>query len=785
MSSVSKAVGQRIKTFEDLRFITGKGNYLDDIRYPDVVYAAILRSTYAHAKIRRIATEQAEKVPGVLTVVTGKQLATVCKPIVRDLIKDYPIAVEHVRYQGEPVAAVVAERREIAEDALELVEVDYEELPVVTTIDEARKPDAPLVYEELGSNEKLQFKLVYGNVEESFQKADRVVKGSFYLHRYSGAPLETYAVLADLDSNTGVLTLISNTQFPGKDHETVCKSLGLDKEKLHLKIPDIGGGYGIKGRLIDYEIIVSALALAVKRPVKWIEERRDHMMASAHAADAELQVEAAVNNDGTFLALKLKDYTGEGPSSKAVYLQNKLNILTSCYRIKNFSFEGHDILTNRGPTEPNRGVGKPAVCFFWERMMDIAGKELGIDPIKIRLRNYVLPEEFPYTTPNGNIYDSGDYPTTLKKSLELVSYDELRKQQLDARKKGRYIGIGISTSVTSSLGNPYRTALVNPKAQVKEGLTEGATVALDTDGRVSVSICSVSLGTSHETTTAQVVGDELGIAPEFVSTESTFDSTRSPWTSSSGSYSNKFAALDLTAIVFAARELRGKILEWASELLNKHPNELEISEGRVREKGTDIGLTFGELAQAIAKNRRLKDEKRVISVTHTHEAVHSKPPTADGRLRASLTFGNASNIAVVDVDPETGRVRLLKYLIVHDCGRIINPLVVEGMLHGGAMSAIGAALGEEFAYDKSGQLLTSTFIDYMAPTAPDVPDVQVVLQETPSIFTPLGTKGVGESGAVPPLAAIANAVEDALEPFDVKINSLPLTPESVWRLIHH
>ena len=782
-------VGKSVRRQEDLRLVKGEASYVDDLDM-DCHQAALLRSPHAHARIKKVDISKALALKGVIAVLTGQEVASQTKPISARAITrpatQYVMAVDKVRYVGEPVAAVAAEDRYIAEDALELIEVDYERLPPVVKLEDALKPDAPLVFEEAGSNVLMHDLMEHGSIEEAYREADLVLKEVFKVHRYSSTPLEPWAIIADYQKANDAFLVWSNDQQHGRSLTNVCNTLGIPTHKLRLIVPDSGGGFGIKLALWPYIVILSLLAKKAKKPVKWIQTRREHLTAGTHAPDANVGVELALKKDGRLLGVSIKDIQNDGSfvHTAGIYGLIKFATMVGCYNIRATKAELLSVVTNKAPTVQNRGVGKPTMIFVLERMVDLAAKELGLDPTEIRFRNFVKPEQMPYTTPSGEIYESGDYPECLRKALALVGYEELKRQRDAERKKGKYLGIGISAGVepgTSNLGY-YYTARGTPEYT---GNAEGAIVSVDYDGNVNVLLGSVDSGQGHATTTAQVIADMLGISPDNVSMNSHVDSLISPFLGHSGVYSNKFNDVDLGAVIMATKKIRDKMLRLASHMLEINAGDLKLKDGKICSARDEAkAVSFKEIASLAYKKILFLpegEEPGLKEIAYYRNPIAKLPNRKDFNIQ--LTHSNSVHIAVVEVDVQSGMIDFLKYAIVHDCGRQINPGIVEGMAIGSTVHGVGASLLEEFVYNEDGQLLSTTFMDYMKPLAMGVPKFELAHMETPCPYTLLGTKAVGEGGSLPSLAAIANAVEDALEPFGVKVTSLPITPEKVVKAV--
>ncbi len=784
-----KWVGQPVPRKEDLRLVKGEASYVDDLDI-DCHHVGIFRSDYAHARIKSIDTSRAQALKGVLAVITGKEVALETKPIPARAItkpaRQYVMAVDKVRYVGEPVAALVAEDPSIAEDALDLIDVEYEPLKTVVKIEDAIKEDAPVIFEEAGSNILMHDKMVHGNIEEAYKEADLVVKEYFKVHRYSSTPLETWAIIAQYDAAKESYCAWANDQQHGRSIVNVCNLLGISSDKFRLIVPDSGGGFGIKLALWPYTVILCLLAKRVDKPVKWIQTRREHLLAGTHAPDVNMEIELAVKKDGRITGLSIKDMNNDGSfiHTAGIYGLIKFATMVGCYNIKATSAELMSIVTNKGPTVQNRGVGKPTMIFVLERMVDLIAKKLRLDPMEVRFRNFIQPEQMPYTTPSGEIYESGNYPECLRKALSLIGYEEFKKEKGELGKQGKYIGIGISAGIepgTSNLGY-YYTSKGLPEYT---GNAEGAIVGIDYDGNVNVLSGSVDSGQGHVTSIAQVVADMLAITPDQVSMQTLMDSLISPFVGHSGTYSNKFNDVDIGAVVMATKKVRDKMLKIASHQLEVEEGKLKLQDGKICSvENEEKAISFKEIANLAYKRVLfLPDgvEPGLKEIAYYKTQMAKRPSRENFNIQ--ITHANSVHAVKVEVDAESGSVRFLRYVIVHDCGNQINPGIVEGMVIGSTVHGFGAALYEDFVYNEDGQLLATTFMDYLKPLSINVPKFELAHMESPCPYTLLGTKAVGEGGSLPSLAAIANAVEDALSPFDVTVTSLPITPEKVIKAI--
>jgi 2-furoyl-CoA dehydrogenase large subunit len=799
---MAKFVGARTRSKEGPRHVTGRGLYTDDFQLPGMLHAMMLRSPHAHAKIVSIDAAEALKHPNVFAVITPEEIKQKTRPFkpgryaagLKRPIDEYAGAVDKVRYVGEPVGALAARDRGTAEDALELVLVEYEPLRPVVDVHEAIKPSAAVLFDDLGSNLAWHGSLNYGDIDAAFKSADRIVKENLKIHRYSSTPLEPFVVIASFDSGSRRLTVWVTAQVPEVIYDGLREALGI--QDVRVIIPDVGGGFGQKIHLIrKYVVLVSLLAIKTGRPVKWIEDRSEHMMAGGHACAQDIEAEAAVKNDGTVLGLRFKEYDDVGGSigTLTIHFTNKLNNLSNTYRTPAISMEGFAVVTNKCPVIPNRGIGKPGMCFIWERMMDRIAQTLNLSPIEVRRKNLIQPSEMPYQTVSGNIYDSGDYPGLLATLLERIEYDKLREEQKNARAQGKLMGIGIVIGVEPGGRNAARDMAIFPEMKEPPGSggVNGATIKLEKNGTITLHLGSPNCGQAHETSTAQVAAEVLGTTPDQISTSIPFDSDLSPWGVAAANSGNNFHLYDIGAVHTAATKLRDKVLALAAHLLKAEMKELVINDGVVEvPTSPSKKITFAELGRIVYNNQHLLPEgmEAGLQVTVYYTFPHAYPnivPGADRLVRAQFTFSAGAHAAVVEVDKATGQVHVLRYLIVGDNGTVINPDVVNGQVYGSAAHGIAVALGEGFMYSPEGQPLTVTYLDYGKCSTAETPKVEVVHRPAPSPFTPLGQKAAGEGAAIPSPAAIASAVEDALEPLGVKVRELPLTPEVIWRLANH
>ncbi|MBI3076881.1 MAG: xanthine dehydrogenase family protein molybdopterin-binding subunit [Deltaproteobacteria bacterium] len=796
----ARFVGQSVKRLEDPRLLTGRGAFMDELRVSNMMHAAILRSPHAHARIRGVDTAEALKVPGVRAVLTGEDVRRMSRPFsmaVQIPVRYYSLAVDKARFVGEPVAVVIAKDRYVAEDAADLVQVDYEPLPPVVDIEKAMEPGAPLLHEELGSNIANHRLLRYGDVDRAFSEADRIVRGTYHFPKYSSTPLEGFAVIANFDPITGLMTIWSNFQGPFIMHPVVSMALGVPEHKLRFIVPaDNGGGFGIKSSIYPYMTLIALAARKAGCPVKWIEDRKEHLLASSSGTDRVAVVEAAVKRDGTILGVRMKNMDGVGgylrtPEPACLFRTTGNSV--GAYRFQHLEIDAYAVMANKSPTGPNRGYGCQQLYFGIERLVDQIAKELNLDPAEVRFQNLIRKEEMPYLTPSGGLYDSGDYPEGLRKALEMIEYDKLRQEQRRARAEGRLFGIGLATVVDPSVTNMAYITVANepeerarPDYNFKAGSGETAAVKIDPLGKVSVALNTTPEGQGHETIAAMIVADELGIPMDDVQVLAEMDTATRVWSITTGTYSSRFASVGTSAVATAARKVKEKILKIAAHELEATVEDLDMREGKVFVRGSPgKAIPLKRIAGIAHWNQARLPEgmEPGLHATTMFNFPTAKPPDQQDRVNSSNTYGFIAEAVAVEVDPETGEIQIKKYVTVHDCGTILNPMIVEGQVYGGVVHGLGGALYEEMAYDENGQYLAATFMDYLCPTAMESPKLEIGHVVSPSPLTVLGSKGCGESSSMTTPAVIANAVEDALAPLGISINELPLTPDKIWRWI--
>jgi aerobic carbon-monoxide dehydrogenase large subunit len=773
----AKYFGASVRRKEDPRYLRGEGRFVDDIKLPGMLHAAFVRSPYAHARIAAIRTEAATRLPGVAHVFTFADLERWMKPlplfgaippglaarVAVTMRQPHQLAIcrDEARHVGEIVAMVLATSRAVAEDSCELVEVDYEPLPALADVEAAARPDAPVLYPEWGDNVALSFKTGFGDVDAAFRQADARVRERFVIPRYVGMPIETRGVVAQWDARDGALTTWNGTQVVHFVQQGLVAALGLPAHKIRVIAPDVGGGFGTKANGYPEDLLIPAAAIAARRPVKWTEDRREHMMGSAHARAQVHDIEIAARRDGTMLAVRDRIWVDLGAYNSwgIVLPYNTVAHLLGPHRVANLDVECLGVVTTKTPNAPYRGAGRPETVFAMDRIVDCLARELALDPAELRRRNFLsaadLPYELriPYRDGNPLVYDSGDFKAGLEAALRAVGYEGLRAEQARLRGQGIHRGIGISSYVEGTAIGPY----------------EGATVRLDASGHAVVATGACCQGQGHETSFAQIAADALGIPLESVTIVGG-DTAAIPF--GVGTFASRSAVNAGSSIHEASGRVKDKLVAAAAALLEAAPADIEVAGGVVTVRGVPDSAT--PLASVIRAAIPTFAKPGVASPDFEATVYHHQP---------TVTYTSATHVAVVDVDPGTGAVKLLRYLVAHDCGTIINPVIVEGQIHGGVAQGVGGGLLEEMVYDEQAQLLTGTFMDYLVPTAMELPPIETVHLEYPSPRNPLGMKGIGEGGAISPPAAIANAVEDALAPFGVRVTRTPLGPSVVLGLI--
>jgi len=770
--------GQPIKRNEDPRLLTGQALFTDDVHLPGMLHVAFVRSDYAHGAIRSIDTRAALEMPGVIAIYTAEDLGNywqpgpllVPPPPIPDLIfnqrTQVPLAKGKVRHVGEPLAVVVAESRYLAEDAAEKVVVVIDPLPAVVDIEQALAPKAPLIHEELDQNLNAHVIQRKGDYETARQQADKIIKRRFRYDRGTAAAMENRGVVASWDPKSEQLLMYDTTQAPIAIRNGIAAMLGLSEKQVRVIAPFIGGGFGPKIMMFyPEEVVLAWITVQLGRPVKWIEDRQENFYATTQERGQVHEAEIALASDGRVLGIKdlfIHDAGAYAPYGLTVALNSQCTLLGQ-YDVPHYYTEFKSVFTNKPIVTPYRGAGRQHGVFVMERLLDISAKELGLDRVEIRRRNFIPPDKFPYNNQviyqdfAPLIYDSGNYEPALDKAVDLIGYHQfLAEEQPRLRALGKHVGIGIVTYVEGTGIGPY----------------EGAKVTVETSGRVSVATGVGTQGQGHYTSFAQIVAEQLGVSVENIRLV-TGDTAEFYW--GAGTFASRGAVVAGNAIHAASVKVREKVLKKASEELEVAADDLELADGTVRVKGSpETAIKLGDLA---ARSNPMRG------------AV--KPGTEPG-LEATDYFGpergaTASGVhaMIVEVDPETMLVEIKKYVVVHDCGRVINPMILEGQIQGGVAQGIGNAFYEQLHFDKAGQLLNASFMDYLVPTADTVPPILTDHVETLSPLNPLGVKGAGEAGAIPVGPLFAQAVEDALVDYKLEILEIPLSPNHLFALVQN
>jgi carbon-monoxide dehydrogenase large subunit len=757
-----------MKRVEDPRLIQGAATYVDDLRLTGMLHAAILRSPYAHARINKIDTSAARQVTGVVGVFTGADVNDACGIVPcgapmpgMKAPRHTVLAGDRVYLVGHPVAVVVASDPYIARDAMELIDVDYDPLPVVTDPEAALRPGTPLTHPELGTNISYTHSLSGGDIDEAFRRADRVITQRVVHQRLTPMPIETRGVVASYHAGEGSLTIWTSTQVPHLVRTLLPEMIGVAENKLRIVAPEVGGGFGAKLNVYAEEALCGHLAMRLNAPIKWIESRRDNASTTIHGRDQIGDYEVAVKNDGTILGIKARNIADLGAylqlNTPAIPTLTGL-VLSGCYQIPAVRMDLVAVYTHKMATDAYRGAGRPEATYLIERLMDLVALELDIDRLAIRRKHFPPPSAFPFKTICGLTYDSGDYEGALAKAQDLAGWDALMAERDDARRSGRLFGVGVSTYV--------EICAMGPSKAMSVGGWEWGSVRLDISGKVSVVTGASPHGQGQETSFTQIVADRLGVPAEDIVV---LHGDTSVATYGRDTYGSRATAVGGTAIVMCTDKIVAKARILAAHLLEAPVEDVQFSAGRFTVKGNDRVLAWKELASEayVAKNLPKGFEPGL-------EASSFFEPE-------NFTFPFGTHIVAVEVDRESGAVAIQKYVAVDDCGPQINPLLVEGQVQGGIAQALGQVMLERTVYDETGQLLTGEFMDYAIPRAEDIPEYILGSTETPSPSNPLGVKGVGEAGTIGATPAIVNAVMDALAPLGIRHLDLPLTPEKVWR----
>ena len=765
------------------RMVRGRGRFLDDIQLQGMCYAAFVRSEYAHANIVSIDVSAAMEVPGAIGVILPDEVLPHVNPVrpaapgSSEYARPYdrfPVPPGKVTYVGDPIVAVAAETPHAAQDMAEAVVVEYDPLPVVGGAEQAMASDAPVIHDGMDDNIVFHRQFGDGDVDGAFARASLVLDKTFHFPRQTGVPLEPRGIIASYDGGQDRLTIWASCRSPHLVKTTVSSVMRLPQHSVRVIAGDVGGEFGIKGAAYPEGIILSFLSRKVDRPVKWVEDRMESLLACGHAHEMAVDVSVAANNEGRVLGIKARVLVDQGahtlgPTSAGLEPMTAGQSIVGPYRIDNFSCDSYGLLTNKCPGAAYRGVGTVQGVFVIERMMDMLAEELGLDPADIRMTNFIQPQDQPFHTSADRLYDSGDYPDTLAKLLEVSSYQQLREEQARARERGEVMGIGICCFVEhSSTGS---------QDYIKRGVFgmpafDSATIRVDAGGNVLAAVSAQSTGQSHDSVFATLVAREMGVPYETVKIlEGDTDAT--PFGAGTGV--SRSAVSTGGAIRLAAADIRRKATEIARFFLETENEELQISDGQIFDPSNpERTVSFAAVAAAA------HDASRIVSLPDNIERGLQATRTFDPPHQ---TFGHGAHLAVTRVDPETGMVNVEQYFCVEDCGTIIDHVIVDGQVVGAVALGIGNTLHEELVYTEDGQLLTGTMMDYLVPTAPDIPDIQTLHTETPSPFTQGGVKGVGEAGTVGAYTAVGNAVADALLPLGVEVTHPPVGPKRVWEMI--
>jgi carbon-monoxide dehydrogenase large subunit len=770
-------VGAPIRRTEDPRLLTGRGEYAADRKPDRPLFLAFRRSEQPHARIARIDAAAARTAPGVVAVFTAQDIAGDFKPVIPvSRMANYyatpilPLASGKVRHVGEAIVAVVATSRYLAEDALEFIEIEFEPLGTVSRSEQAVAEDSPLLHEEAGSNVLIAREFRKGDVEVDLSSAAIRIGGRFEMTRKAPLAMEPRSYTAEYDTRRGAITLYTSSNIPGIVRDAISESLDLPGNRLRVVAPDVGGSFGSKGSLYPEELLICIAARKLGRSVKWTADRLEDIGSSSQAFGEIVDAEMGFDANGMAVALQADVIGDVGaysiyPWTCGLEPVQVVSFLPGPYKIRSYRGAVRGVATCKPPTGPYRGVGRPISTFVTERLMDLGARALGLDPLEIRRRNLVRPEDFPYRMASGIIWDKTGFVECLEAAAEAIGYRQLRVRQAEARREGRLFGIGIA-SYAELTGIGSRIA-VAPGMPINTG-SETARIAIDSTGAITAAFGVASHGQGLETTLAQIIADDLGANFADIRVIQG-DSDGVPM--STGTYASRSAVLGGGAAKHASALLRDKIKRVASHLLEANHNDIELYGGKAIVIGTDRAVTIKQVAKAVYSDMKTLpvEAREELSASYTYDPING-------------TTAAATHIAAVEVDPATCFVKIHNYVVAEDCGQIINPMIVDGQVHGGVAQGIGAALFEELVYDEDGQLLSATLIDYVIPSAPEVPEIQVVHVESESAVAG-GFRGMGEGGTIGAPAAIGNAIADALSPFDIEVNVLPMTPERIYRLL--
>jgi 2-furoyl-CoA dehydrogenase large subunit len=793
---MSAVLGTSTLRKEDPALLSGRGRYADDLPVPvNALQAHVIRSPHAHADIVRIDTAKALALPGVWAVITGEDVKKLSDPFLIALkapVNQWSLAVGRVRYVGEAVVLVVAENRYLAEDAADLVHIVYRELPSVLDPRKAREASAPVLHEDAKTNEVSVREFHYGDTKGAFARADRHVKLTTEYPRLSYTPMECYVVIAQYDPTDGSYDVLANFQGPFSTHPVMARAVRVPGTKFRVRIPpDSGGSFGIKLSVFPYMVLMAIAARITGRPVKWVEDRVEHLVAASSGPNRITEIEAAVTKDGRILGLKLDQLEDYGAFLRAPMpgpLYRMHGSVTGAYDIANVDVTNRVVLTNKMPASLIRGFGGPQLYHAIERLVHRIAVELSLDPLDVVKRNLIPAAKFPYKTAAGSLYDSGDYLKAVEIATSDGRLDALKKRREAARAAGRYYGIGFAAIVEPGMSNMgYLSTLLTPDSREKAGPKNGAvsmvTVNVDPLGAVSVTADATVQGQGHETVISQIVADQLGLKPDDINVVLEMDTGKDQWSIAAGTYSCRFTPGTAVAAHMAAGQIRDKLAAITAKQLNTLPDDIELKNGKIgSRRNPDNAIPFGRAAGTAHWSPVMLPEGMAPSLRET--AVWSppelEPPSHDDRINTSLTYGFVFDMCGIEIDPVSYQVRVDRYVSLHDAGKILNPMLAKGQMLGSFAQGIAAALYEEFVYDDTGAFLSGTFADYLVPTASEIPRVELLHMESPSPFTPLGAKGLAEGNCMSVPACIANAVADALGVKDV---STPVTPRRIHAML--
>ena len=793
---MSRSLGSPTLRKEDPALLSGRGRYADDLPVPTgTLHAHVIRSPHAHAKIGRIDAADALALDGVWAVITGEDVRKLSDPFLLALkasVNQWSLAVERVRFVGEAVALVVAESRYLAEDAAELVGIDYEPIEAVIDPQAARKGSAPILHPDAKTNEISVRGFSYGDPKGAFARADARVALTVEYPRNSFTPMECYVVVAEYRPADSSYDVLANFQGPFSTHPVMARALRVAGPKLRLRIPpDSGGSFGIKLSVFPYIVLTALAARITGRPVKWVEDRLEHLVAASSGPNRITEIEAAVTRDGRILALRLDQLEDYGAYLRAPMpgpLYRMHGAVTGAYDIANVEVTNRVVLTNKMPASLIRGFGGPQLYLALERLIQRIAVELELDHLEVIKRNLVPKEKFPYRAAAGALYDSGDYLRAVETATGAGRLADLRRRRDAARAAGRQYGIGFAVVIEPGMSNMgYLSTVLTPEARERAGPKNGAvsmaTVNVDPLGAVSVTADVTVQGQGHATVLSQIVADRLGLSPDDVNVVLEMDTAKDQWSIAAGTYSCRFTPGTAVAAHLAAERMAEKLKAIAAKQLNVLPDDVELTGGKIRSRSNpDNALAFGRVAGTSHWSPAMLPEGAApaLSETAMWSPPELEPPSSDDRINTSLTYGFVFDMCGIEIDPLSYQVRVDRYVSMHDAGRILNPMIADGQMRGAFVQGLAAALYEEFVYDEAGQFLTGTFADYLVPTVAEIPAVEMLHQETPSPFTPLGAKGLAEGNCMSVPACIANAIADALEVKDV---ALPATPRRIHALI--